>query len=75
MQSSRLQQSLIPFNMLFWKGPLKGAFPDIYLITFFGLHNFANTSPMRVILFFCKSSKFNVDFRNAEKTSEKVFCF
>ena len=37
-----------------WKGPLKGDFPDIYLITFFGDRNFGNTSAMTVILFFEK---------------------
>ena len=30
---------------------------------------------MRVIFFFSKCSKFNLDFKNAAKNSEKVFCF
>ena len=41
----------------FWKGPLKRDFPDIYLITFFGVCNFQNTLPMRAI-FFLKKLKF-----------------
>ena len=49
--SSRLQQCLCPFTMLFVEGILKGAFSDIYLITFFGDGNFGNTSAMRVIFF------------------------
>ena len=49
-----------------WKDPLKRDFSDIYLITFFEVANFGNTSTMRVI-FFLKCSKFNIDFGNAEK--------
>ena len=40
----------------------------------FGVRNFLNTKAMRVI-FFSKCLKFNVDFKNAEKNREKVFCF
>ena len=47
---------------------------DIYLITFFGDVNFGNTLAMTVI-FFSKLSKFTVNFKNAEKNSEKVFGF
>ena len=35
----------------FWKGSLKRDFSNIYLITFFGVRNFRNTSTMRVIFF------------------------
>ena len=35
---------------------------------------FGNKSAMRVI-FFIECSKFNVDFKNAQKNWEKVFCF
>ena len=35
----------------FSKGPLKKDFLNIYLITFFGVRNFGNTSAMRVIFF------------------------
>ena len=50
--SLRMEQYLCPFTMLFLEGILKGAFSDIYLITFFGDGNFGNTSAMRVIFFF-----------------------
>ena len=40
----------------------------------FGVRNVENTKSMRVT-FFSKCSKFNLDFKNAEKNSEKVFCF
>ena len=34
-----------------WKGPLKKDFSDIYLITFYRVRNFGNTSPMSMIFF------------------------
>ena len=71
---SRLQQSLRPFAMFVVEEPSKTDFTDIYLITIFGDGNLGNTSDMRVT-FFSKCSKFNVDFKNAEKKSEKVFRF
>ena len=40
----------------------------------FGVRNFQNTKSMRVIFFFRKYSKFNVDFENAGKNREKNFC-
>ena len=55
---------------MFWKTPLKGDFTDIYLITFLGDGNLGNISDMRVI-FVRKCSKFNGDFKNAEKKGKK----
>ena len=40
----------------------------------FGVGNFGNTKAMRTS-FFSKCLKFNIDFKNAVKISEKVFCF
>ena len=40
----------------------------------FGVRNFLNTKAMRVI-FFWKCLKFNLDYKNATKNSEKVSCF
>ena len=40
----------------------------------FGVRNFGNTKPMRVILFF-KTFKFEIDFKNADKNREKFFSF
>ena len=40
----------------------------------FGPHNFGNTKALRVI-FFSKYSKSNLDFRKAEKNSEKLSRF
>ena len=56
------------------KGPLKEDFLDNYLTTFFGVRNCGNPSAMRFI-FFWKCSKVNIDFKNAKKIPEKVFCF
>ena len=39
-----------------------------------GVRNFGNTKAMRVI-FFSKCLKFYLDFKNAAKNLEKVFCF
>ena len=49
-------------------------FLDIYLTTFLGIHNFGNTSAMRVN-FFWKCSKFYLNFKNAEDNSDKSICF
>ena len=40
----------------------------------FGVRNFGNTKSMRV-MFFSKYLKFIVDFKNATKNWENVFCF
>ena len=59
----------------FSKGSLKENFLDIYIATSFRVDNkFNNISAMRVI-FFRKSSKFNVKLENAKKKLEKVFRF
>ena len=47
-------------------------FLNIYLDTFFGVLNFGNKSAMR-FFFFWKASKFDVDFKNAKKKTEKRF--
>ena len=71
----RFQQYLVPFTILLVEGSYEtGLLLDIYLTTFFGVCNFGNTTAMRVI-FFKKCSKFNIDFDNALKNSEKRFCF
>ena len=70
----RFQMSLGPFAMFFLKSPIKQDFTEIFLITFFGDGNLGNTSAMRVI-FFLKTSKFNVDFKNAEKKLRKSLFF
>ena len=58
----------------FSKGPLKLGFLDIYLATYLRVSNFGNTSAMSVILV-GKRSKFNLNFKNAEKNCKKCFCF
>ena len=40
----------------------------------FGVRNFENTKSMRVIFFF-KYLKFQLDFKNAARNSENVFCW
>ena len=49
--SSRLQQCLCPFTMLFVEVYSELDFSDIYQITFFGDGNFGNISAMKVIFF------------------------
>ena len=53
-------------------GPLKHGFLDIYLTVFFRAGISGNTSTLRRI-FFVKRLKFNKEFRNEKKISEKVF--
>ena len=64
--------TLLPCCLL--RCPLKRDFLDIYLITSFGVRNFGNEYAKRVI-FFSKSSKFDVDFEIAQQNSDKPFCF
>ena len=40
----------------------------------FGVRNFENTKSMKVIFFF-KYLKFQLDFKNAARNSENVFCW
>ena len=49
--SCRLQMCLRPFTMFLSKYDLRQEFLDIYLITFWGVRNFGNTSSMRVMFF------------------------
>ena len=49
-------------------------FLDIYLTTFFGVHNFKNTSAMRVI-FTSKIFKIECKFYKRKKEMEKTFPF
>ena len=51
-----------------------GRFSEIYLSTSFVVGNFGDTLAMRIICFW-KCSKFNVDSKNTEKKSEKMFFF
>ena len=46
---------------------------DIYVTTFNGVRKFKNRSAMRVILFFEKYSKWNLNYVNAKKKTEKTF--
>ena len=56
------------------RGPLKRERLDIYLRTSFVVGNFGKWYPIRVF-FFRKCAKFNADSKNAQKNSEKMFCF
>ena len=49
-------------------------FLDIYLTTFFGVHNFKNISAMRVI-FFLKMLKIESKFPKCKKKFRKGFLF
>ena len=54
------------------RGPLKRELLDVYATTSFEVGNFGNREAMR-IEFFRKYLKFDVDFENAEESSEKFF--
>ena len=54
------------------RGPLKRELLDVYATTSFKVGNFGNREAMR-IEFFRKYLKFDVDFENAEESSEKFF--
>ena len=64
--SLRLNQCFAHFPCRLLSGPLKGELLDIYLSASFGDGSFGKTEAGRVI-FFSKSSKFNADWKIAEK--------
>ena len=71
----RFQQCLDTFTILLVEGCSEtGLFRHLF-IHLFRVRNFGNTKPVRVIFFFSKHSKFNLDFKNAAKNWEKVFVF
>ena len=57
------------------KDTVRWQFLDIYLTKFLEACNFRNTLTMSVTFFFWKCSKFNLDFKQADKNAEKVFVF
>ena len=69
-----VQISLVfgPLPCCFRRGCLKGVLLEISLTTLFGVRNFRNTWVMRTS-FFWKWSKFNINFKNAERIWENVF--
>ena len=71
---STFQQYYAPFTVLLDDGFSEQGLLRHLSNNVFGAHNFGNTKSMRVI-FFSKCSKFNVDFKNAEKKPEIFFCF
>ena len=58
----------------FWKSPLKQDFPDIYVMTF-SESVISEIQNLWWSSFHPKYYKFNLDFKNARKSSEKVFSF
>ena len=41
----------------------------------FGVRKFGNIKFLRIVLFFENIQKFKLDFKNEEKSLEKIFCF
>ena len=74
------QQCFGTFTMLLFEGSTKmGLFRHLSDYAFRVtdsevIKDFGNTKSMRII-FFPKYSKFNIDFKNAARNWEKVFCF
>ena len=72
----RFQQCFGPFIMLLLEGSSETRLSrhlSNHLTAYFGIHNSKNISAMRV-MFFSKSSFFDLDLKNANKNAEKVFC-
>ena len=72
---SDLKRSSVSLPCCPTKGPLKRHFLDIYLTTFFGVRLFANTSAMRIIIFFCVVLKFSLDFKIKKKIRKNSLFF
>ena len=68
------KSSWSPLTSSFLKGPLEWDFWDIYM-TMFSESVISEIQNLWGSSFFSKCSKFNVDFKNAAKNWEKVFCF
>ena len=71
----RFKQCLGTFTILLVEGSSETGIFRHFSDYVFRIPNFENTKSMRVIFFFSKYSKFNLDFKNAAKNSEKFFCF
>ena len=69
------QQCFSPSIMLLGKGSYETDSLDIYVTTFNGVRKFKNRSAMRVILFFEKYSKWNLNYVNAKKKLRKHFSY
>ena len=70
----RFQEFLGTFTMLLVEGCSEtGLFRHLSDYVF-GVRNFENTKSMKVIFFF-KYLKFQLDFKNAARNSENVFCW
>ena len=70
----RFQQCLGTFTMLLFEGSSKMGFFRHLSNHVFRVRSFGNAKAMKVISF-SKRSKFQMDSKNAAKSSEKVFCF
>ena len=68
------KSSWSPLTSSFLKGPLERDFWDIYM-TMFSESVISEIQNLWGSSFFSKYSKFNQDFKNAARNSEKVFCF
>ena len=68
------QQSLSTFTMLLVAGYSEIGYFRHLSDYVFGVRNFENTKSMKVIFFF-KYLKFQLDFKNAARNSENVFCW
>ena len=71
----RLQQWFGTFTMLLSEGPSSTRLFRHLSNHVFRVRNFGNTKAVRVMFFFSKYFKFNLDFNKAGKNSDKVFCF
>ena len=70
----RFQQCLCTFTMSVVEGSSETGLCRHLSDKVFGVRNFRNKKSMRVI-FFSKSLKFTVGFKNLAKNWEKCFCF
>ena len=73
VRSSRFQQCLCPFTMLFVEEHSELDFSDIYLIAYCGDGNFGKTSTMRVIFSFENAQNFMQISKMRRKIQKKSF--
>ena len=71
----RFQQCLSPFTMLFLQGYSEAVLSWHLSNRVFGRPYIWESISYECHLFFGICSKFNLDFQNAERNSEKIFCF
>ena len=75
MLTCKFQQVLGAFTMFLFEGSLETGLFTHWCNHLFRSQQFRKYLTYESYLFFWKGSKFKLDFKNAKKNGEKVFCF